>query len=246
MKTETVVAVIPAGGSGQRMGTATPKQFMPLGGIPLLVHSLQVFEHCASISQIILVVPKDDRERTLSDVVARHGIKKVSKVVAGGVTRQESVYHGLKETDPEAEIVVIHDAARPFVTVDLIERSIGTARNLGGAIVAVRMKETVKQVGPNGQILRTVDRAQLWLAQTPQTFRRELLIEGYRKAESDGFQATDDAAILERLGHKVAVVPGRWDNMKITTPEDFQMAEAILAGRRNASRAEMMERGVQA
>jgi 2-C-methyl-D-erythritol 4-phosphate cytidylyltransferase len=246
MKTGTVVAVIPAGGIGQRMGTATAKQFMPLGGIPLLVHSLQVFEHCASISQIILVVPNDDRERTLSDVVARHGITKVSKVVAGGATRQESVYHGLKETDPEAEIVVIHDAARPFVTVDLIERSIGTARNLGGAIVAVRMKETVKQVGPNGQILRTVDRAQLWLAQTPQTFRRELLIEGYRKAESDGFQATDDAAVMERLGHKIAVVPGRWDNMKITTPEDFQMAEAILAGRRNASRAEMMERGVQA
>ena len=228
------------------MGTATPKQFLPLGNVPLLLHSLQVFERCASISQVILVVPKNERERTLSDVVERYGIKKVVKVVAGGATRQESVYHGLKETDPETEIVVIHDAVRPFVTEDLIERSIGTARNLGGAIVAVRMKETVKQVGPDGQILRTVDRAQLWLAQTPQTFRRELLIEGYRKAESDGFQATDDAAVMERLGHKIAVVPGRWDNMKITTPEDFQIAEAILAGRRDASRGGMTERGLQA
>jgi 2-C-methyl-D-erythritol 4-phosphate cytidylyltransferase len=245
MKAGTVVAVIPAGGSGQRMGTATPKQFMPLGGVPLLLHSLQVFERCASISQVILVVPKDERERTLSEVVARHGIKKVLKIVAGGATRQESVYHGLKETDPETEIVVIHDAVRPFVTEDLIERSIETARDIGGAIVAVPMKETVKQVGPDGHILRTVDRSQLWLAQTPQTFRRALLIEGYRKAESDGFHATDEAAVMERLGHKIAVVPGGWDNIKITTPEDFQMAEAILAGRRNVSGGGMTERGLQ-
>ena len=246
MKTGTVVAVIPAGGSGQRMGTATPKQFMLLGGVPLLLHCLQVFERCESISQIILVVPKDERERTLAEVVERHGIKKVLKVVAGGATRQESVYHGLKETDPETEIVVIHDAVRPFVTEDLIERSIGTARDIGGAIVAVRMKETVKQVGPDGHILRTVDRSQLWLAQTPQTFRRALLIEGYRKAESDGFHATDEAVLLERLGHKIVVVPGRWDNIKITTPEDFQIAEAILAGRRDASLGGMTERGLQA
>ena len=246
MKTGTVVAVIPAGGSGQRMGTASPKQFMPLGGVPLLLHCLQVFERCESISQIILVVPKDERERTLAEVVERHGIKKVLKVVAGGVTRQESVYHGLKETDPETEIVVIHDAVRPFVTEDLIERSIGTARDFGGAIVAVRMKETVKQVGPDGHILRTVDRSQLWLAQTPQTFRRALLMEGYRKAESDGFHATDEAVLLERLGHKIVVVPGRWDNIKITTPEDFQIAEAILAGRRDASQGGMTERGLQA
>ena len=245
MKAGTVVAVIPAGGSGQRMGTATPKQFMPLGGVPLLLHSLQVFERCASISQVILVVPKDERERTLSEVVARHGIKKVLKIVAGGATRQESVYHGLKETDPETEIVVIHDAVRPFVTEELIERSIETARDIGGAIVAVPMKETVKQVGPDGHILRTVDRSQLWLAQTPQTFRRALLIEGYRKAESDGFHATDEAAVMERLGHKIVVVPGGWDNIKITTPEDFQMAEAILAGR-NTSRGEMTEQGLQA
>ena len=246
MKTGTVVAVIPAGGSGQRMGTATPKQFMLLGGVPLLLHCLQVFECCESISQIILVVPKDERERTLAEVVERHGIKKVLKIVAGGATRQESVYHGLKETDPETEIVVIHDAVRPFVTEDLIERSIGTARDFGGAIVAVRMKETVKQVGPDGHILRTVDRSQLWLAQTPQTFRRALLMEGYRKAESDGFHATDEALLMERLGHKIVVVPGRWDNIKITTPEDFQMAEAILAGRRNASQADATQRGLRA
>jgi len=228
------------------MEAAIPKQFLMLGDVPLLLHSLQVFERAGSISQIILVVPKDERERTLSEIIARYGLKKVAKVVAGGVTRQESVYHGLKETDPEAEVVVVHDAVRPFVTEDLIERSIEAAQTSGGAIVAVPMKETVKQVGPDGHILHTLDRAQLWLAQTPQTFRRALLMEGYRKAEYDGFHATDEAAVMERLGQKVAIVPGRWDNIKITTPEDFQMAEAILAGRRNAAQAGVAERGLRA
>jgi len=228
------------------MEAAIPKQFLMLGDVPLLLHSLQVFERAGSISQIILVVPKDERERTLSEIITRYGLKKVAKVVAGGETRQESVYHGLKETDPEAEVVVVHDAVRPFVTEDLIERSIEAAQTSGGAIVAVPMKETVKQVGPDGHILHTVDRAQLWLAQTPQTFHRALLMEGYRKAEYDGFHATDEAAVMERLGQKVAIVPGRWDNIKITTPEDFQMAEAILAGRRNAAQAGVAERGLRA
>ena len=228
------------------MDAAIPKQFLMLGDVPLLLHSLQVFERAGSISQIILVVPKDERERTLSEIIERYGIKKVVKIVAGGATRQESVYHGLQETDPEAEVVVVHDAVRPFVTEDLIERSIEAAQTSGGAIVAVPMKETVKQVGPDGHILHTVDRAQLWLAQTPQTFRRGLLLEGYRKAEYDGFHATDEAAVMERLGQKVAIVPGRWDNIKITTPEDFQMAEAILAGRRNAAQAGVAEGGLRA
>jgi 2-C-methyl-D-erythritol 4-phosphate cytidylyltransferase len=232
MKPGKVVAVIPAAGSGQRMGTAIPKQFLTLGDVPLLLYSLQAFERSASISEVILVVPKEERELTLSDIVERHGIKKVLKIVAGGATRQESVYHGLKETDPEAEIVVIHDAVRPFVTEDLIERSIEAARKGAGAIVAVPMKETVKEVEPDGHILRTLDRSRLWLAQTPQTFRRALLQEAYRKAECDRFHATDDAAVMEHVGEKIVIVPGRWDNIKITTAEDLQMAEAILAGRR--------------
>jgi 2-C-methyl-D-erythritol 4-phosphate cytidylyltransferase len=246
MKIQRVAAVIPAAGTGRRMEAAIPKQFLMLGDVPLLLHSLQVFERAACISQVILVVPKDERERTLSEIIARYGIKKIVKVVAGGATRQESVYHGLQETDPEAEVVVVHDAVRPFVTEDLIERSIAAAQKSGGAIVAVSMKETVKQVGEDGHILHTVDRAQLWLAQTPQTFRRALLMEGYRKAEYDGFHATDEAAVMERLGHKVAIVPGRWDNIKITTPEDFQMAEAILAGRRSAPQAGVAERELRA
>jgi 2-C-methyl-D-erythritol 4-phosphate cytidylyltransferase len=232
MKTGKVVAVIPAGGRGQRMGGRTPKQFLTLADAPLLLYCLQVFERAASVSQIILVVPEDERSRTLSDVVERYGLKKVLKVVAGGATRQESVHHGLKESDPEAEIIVVHDAVRPFVTEDLIDRSIEVARKIGGAIVAVPMKETVKEVSTEGEILRTLDRTHLWLAQTPQTFRRAVLVEAYRKAESEQFHATDDAAVVERLGQKVGIVPGRWDNIKITTPEDMNLAEAILASRR--------------
>jgi 2-C-methyl-D-erythritol 4-phosphate cytidylyltransferase len=226
-----VVAVIPAGGSGQRMGSSTPKQFLTLGHSPLLLHCLLVFERAASISEVILVVPTDERSRTLSEVVERYGIRKVLKVVAGGATRQESVYHGLKETDPEAEIVVVHDAVRPFVTEELIDRSIEMTRKSGAAIVAVPMKDTVKQVDADGHLTKTLDRSNLWLAQTPQVFRRALLLEAYRKAECDQFHATDDAALVERIGHKVAIVPGRWDNIKITTPEDMAMAEAILAAR---------------
>jgi 2-C-methyl-D-erythritol 4-phosphate cytidylyltransferase len=210
------------------MGTATPKQFLALGDVPLLLHCLRVFERAPSVSQVIVVVPENERERTLVDIIRRYGIKKVLKVVAGGATRQESVYEGLKASDPEAEIVVVHDGVRPFVTEDLIERSIAAARHMGGAIVGVPMKETVKQVGSDGHILRTIDRSPLWLAQTPQAFRRALLMEVYQKANSERFDATDEAGIMERFGHKVAIIPGRWDNIKITTPEDLQMAEAIL------------------
>jgi len=210
------------------MGTATPKQFLTIGDVPLILHCLLVFERAPSVSQVILVVPENERERTLADVIKRYDIKKVLRVVAGGVTRQESVYEGLKASDPEADIVVVHDGVRPFVTEDLIERSIAEARHTGGAIVAVPMKETVKQVGADGHILCTIDRSSLWLAQTPQAFRRALLLEAYERAKSERFDATDEAGVMERFGHKVAIIPGRWDNIKITTPEDLQMAEAIL------------------
>ncbi len=226
-----VVAVIPAGGTGTRMGAETPKQFLPLGGVPLLLHSLWAFDQAPSVDAVILVVPAQEQGRVLIDIVERYGVKKVQKVVAGGETRQQSVHNGLKETDPGVEIVVVHDAVRPFVTEDLIERSIEAARKGGGAIVAVPMKDTPKQAGPDRQIQRTLDRSELWLAQTPQAFRRALLLEAYEKAAIERLQATDDAALVERLGHKVGIVPGTWENIKITAPEDLVIAEAILASR---------------
>jgi 2-C-methyl-D-erythritol 4-phosphate cytidylyltransferase len=183
------------------------------------------------VAEVILVVPKEDRARALAEVIERYGVKKVLKVVAGGATRQESVSNGLQEAGADVEIVVIHDSVRPFVTEDLIERSIEMARKVGGAVVAIPMKDTPKQVGPDGLILRTLDRTGLWHAQTPQTFRRAILLEAYRVALADHIHATDDAALVERLGQPVGIVPGSWENIKITTPEDMMIAEAILAAR---------------
>ncbi len=231
-KTGKVVAVVPAGGTGKRMGAGTPKQFLMLDGVPMMLHSLRALERAPGVAEVVLVVPKQERDRALTEVVERYGLKKVLKVVPGGATRQESVHHGLNEVDADVEIVVVHDAVRPFVTVDLIERSIEAARKYGGAIAAVPMKDTPKQAGPDGLIQRTLDRAGLWLAQTPQTFRRAVVVEAYRKAEIEHVRATDDAALVERLGHKVGIVQGGWENIKITTPEDMIVAEAILATRK--------------
>lgn len=231
-KTARVVAVVPAGGLGKRMGAGTPKQFLMLDGVPMMLHSLRVLDRAPSVTEVVLVVPKEEQARVLTEVVDRYGLKKVLKVVPGGATRQESVHHGLNEVGDDVEIVVVHDAVRPFVTVDLIERSIETARKHGGAIVAVPMKDTPKQAGPDGLIHKTLARAGLWLAQTPQTFRRALVVEAYRKAGVEHVHATDDAALAERLGHPVAIVEGSWENIKITTPEDMILAEAILAARK--------------
>ena len=231
-KTGRIVAVVPAGGLGRRMGAGTPKQFLMLDGVPMMLHSLRVLDRAPSVTEVVLVVPKEEQARVLTEVVDRYGLKKVLKVVPGGATRQESVHHGLNEVDDDVEIVVVHDAVRPFVTEDLIERSIEAARKHGGAIAAVPMKDTPKQTGTDGLIHKTLDRAGLWLAQTPQTFRRALVVEAYRKAGVEHVHATDDAALVERLGHKVAIVEGSWENIKITTPEDMILAEAILAARK--------------
>jgi 2-C-methyl-D-erythritol 4-phosphate cytidylyltransferase len=231
-KTDRIAAVVPAGGTGKRMGAGTPKQFLMLGGVPLMLHSLRALERAPSVTEVVLVVPKQERARALTEVVERYGLKKVLKVVPGGATRQESVHHGLNEVDEDVEIVVVHDAVRPFVTEDLIERSIEAARKHVGAIVAVPMKDTPKQVGADRLIQRTLDRTELWLAQTPQTFRRALIMEAYRKAEIEHIHATDDAALVERLGHKVGIVEGSWENIKVTTPGDMIVAEAILAARK--------------
>src|SRR3989449_8993473 len=194
------------------MGAETPKQFLPLGGVPLLLHSLWAFDQAPSVDAVILVVPAKQERRVLIDIVERYAVKKVQKVGAGGETRQQSVHNGLKETDPDVEIVVVHDAVRPFVTEDLIERSIEAARKGGGAIVAVPMKDTTKQAGPDRQIQRTLDRNDLWLAQTPQAFRRAPLLEAYEKAALEHLPSTGDARLGARCGPHVGIVPRILDN----------------------------------
>ncbi len=226
-----VVALVPAAGRGTRIGGPTAKQFIALGGQPLLVHALRVLQASAPVSEVILAVPDAEREYCLREVVERHGFSKVTTIVPGGAQRQDSVRHALVAVEDEAEIILIHDAVRPFLTVDMIERVVRRAGEVGAAIVGVPMRDTVKEVGPDWLIKQTKDRRHLWLAQTPQAFRAGLLSEVHRKAHLEGVHATDDAQLLEHFGHPVAVVEGSMENIKITRPEDLIIGEAILAAR---------------
>jgi 2-C-methyl-D-erythritol 4-phosphate cytidylyltransferase len=213
------------------MGGSLRKQFRPLGGLPLLVHSLRVFESSPVIEKVVLAVPEADLGYCRTHIVESHGFKKVTQIVAGGQERQDSVRRALAAADERIGLVVIHDAVRPFVTEVMIRQVVEAARDTGAAIVALPMRDTVKQVGSDRLIERTIDRKPLWLAQTPQAFRRDWLIEAHRQAEAEGLAATDDAYLVEWMGHSVRVVEGSGENIKVTRPEDLVIGEAILASR---------------
>ncbi|MBP0124310.1 MAG: 2-C-methyl-D-erythritol 4-phosphate cytidylyltransferase [Nitrospira sp.] len=232
-----VIALVPAAGRGLRMGGSIPKQFLALGGEPLIIQSLLALQAATVVDQIILAVPPADIDYCQREIVAKHRFTKVTKVVAGGAERQDSVRQALAEVPSDTEIVLVHDAVRPFLTQGMIVEVVAAARKSGAAIVAIPMRDTVKQVGPDGMIERTVDRALLWLAQTPQAFRRDWIEEAHRKAQAEGVRATDDAFLVERLGHAVAVVEGSGENIKVTRPEDLAIGEAILASRKASRQA---------
>jgi 2-C-methyl-D-erythritol 4-phosphate cytidylyltransferase len=215
------------------MGGSVPKQFLALGGEPLVVHSLRVLQHSPVIHEIILAVPEADLDYCLNDLAVRYGFSKITRVVAGGKERQDSVRHALEHVPVETDIVVVHDAVRPFLTLDMVAHVVEAARRVGGAIVALPMRDTVKQVGSHHHIERTVDRGLLWLAQTPQAFRRDRLLDAHRKAHAEGVRATDDAFLFEWAGHPVVVVEGSGENIKVTRPEDMVIGEAILASRQS-------------
>jgi 2-C-methyl-D-erythritol 4-phosphate cytidylyltransferase len=158
----------------------------------------------------------------------------VAGVIPGGKERQDSVRAGIEALDGDAEIVIIHDAVRPFITSALIENCVRAAAAEGAATVGVPVKDTVKEVGPDGRILRTCDRSLLWFTQTPQVFRRDIIENAHRAAVRDGFRGTDDTSLVERLGIAVRMIRGDYGNIKITTPEDLILAEALLAGRRES------------
>lgn len=227
-----MVALVPAAGRGLRMGGSVPKQFLSIGGEPLIVQSLRVLQAASAIDQIVLAVPSADIEYCEREIVARHRFTKVTRVVAGGAERQDSVRCALAQIPSDTEIVLIHDAVRPFVTQRMVEEVVAAARKEGAAIIALPMRDTVKQVRKDGMIERTVDRNPLWLAQTPQAFRRDWIETAHRKGQIEGVQATDDSFLVEWLGHSVAVVEGSGENIKVTRPEDMVIGEAILAARK--------------
>ena len=202
------------------------KVFVPLAGVPLIARTLRAFQACPAVSRLVLVLALENLERGRS-LAAEGGFGKVSAVCAGGPRRQDSVRLGL-EALGECDWVAVHDGARPLVTQALIERALEAARETGAAVPALPIVDTVKETGASRSIVRTVDRGRLFAVQTPQVFRYDLLLRAHREIERD---VTDDAAMLEALGLPVRVFPGERRNIKITTPEDLELAEAILSTR---------------
>ena len=222
-----IAALIPAAGRGKRMAEKTPKAFLPLGGVPLLARTLLQFEDSSIVEEIVVLAPPGDGVGLAEEMTARLGIRKVFRILAGGPERQDSVYHGLKALESRADLVLIHDGARPFVTPELIERVAAEARLTKAVVAAVPVRDTIKEIGDDRAVLRTLNRGSLWEIQTPQGFHYSLIVEAYEKAFRDGFYGTDDAALVERLGVRVKVVPGSRFNLKITTPEDLVLGEAL-------------------
>jgi 2-C-methyl-D-erythritol 4-phosphate cytidylyltransferase len=222
------IAVIVAAGSGSRFGSATPKQFVEILGKPLLVHTVERFESCPLIDEIVLVLPAAEVEN-FRKTAEKFNLKKVVKIAAGGKTRAESVFNGLNSIDKNAaEIVAVHDGARPLVSPEEITRTIEKAREIGAACLVADVTDTIKEVS-NGKIIGTIERAKLRRALTPQAFRYEILQKAFAENDlNDAAAATDECFLVEKLGFEIAAVEGNARNIKITAPEDFLLAETLL------------------
>lgn len=228
-----ISAIIVAAGKGKRMGEGYNKQYILLVGKPIVAHTIEVFENVGSIDEIVLVVGKGEIDLARKDIIHKYNFKKVVKIIEGGTERQDSVYNGLKAIDVNCNIVLIHDGARPFITGNIIEKSIKAAKDAGACVVAVRVKDTIKVVNKNMEVDYTPDRDILWAVQTPQAFEHKLLLEAYKKLRADNIKVTDDAMLVEKLGHIVKIIEGSYENIKITTPEDLILGEGILKKREN-------------
>jgi 2-C-methyl-D-erythritol 4-phosphate cytidylyltransferase len=234
-----IAAIVPAAGLGTRMGGDQLKQFLDLDGVPLIIFTLRRLAACAAITEFLIATRGEDIA-ALQEQVTRAGLGRPARVVQGGATRQQSVGNALAQADPATEIVVVHDAVRPFVTPAHVERVISEARSRGAAILGIPAIDTVKEVKraslPEDVALisATIPRERIVLAQTPQVFRYALLREAFKKAEEDDFTGSDEAAIVERFGHEVFVVLGSERNFKITRPADMDLARFYLEQERRA------------
>ncbi|WP_245983543.1 2-C-methyl-D-erythritol 4-phosphate cytidylyltransferase [Ammoniphilus oxalaticus] len=219
--------IIAAAGQGTRMGASDKKQFISIQGKPVLFRSAQLFTQIPQIKEIVVVTNEEDIVRTeqmLADIAPL-------RVIAGGAERQQSVWYGLKVLK-NVEFVLIHDAARPFPSRKLIEKIMASAREEGGAVPAVPVKDTIKIVNGEGVVESTPPRQSLWAAQTPQAFRLSTILTAHQQAQDKGFVGTDDSMLMEWQGHRVVLVEGEYTNIKLTTPEDLKLGETILEQRR--------------
>lgn len=218
--------VIPAAGQGKRMNAGKNKQFIELEQVPIIIHTLKVFEEHSMCSGIILAINEQERGdfQKLQD---DYQITKIKYMVSGGFERQFSVFNGLQAVE-NGELVLVHDGARPFISHKSIEDLLHKAKVTGAATLAVPVKDTIKRV-ENGLVIETVERSSLWSIQTPQAFHRSLVTDAHQQAKNENYLGTDDASLVERTGKPVSIVLGDYTNIKITTPEDLLIAKAILA-----------------
>jgi 2-C-methyl-D-erythritol 4-phosphate cytidylyltransferase len=228
MKSIQTSAIIPAAGLGRRMNSLVSKQYLLLKGKPILAHTLDAFEKCSLISEIVLVINKDELDVCREQVLGINDYPKV-RVVAGGKTRQESVYAGLNAVNPQAGIVMIHDGARPLISQTVIKKSIEETILYGATVVGVAAKNTIKVIDEAGFVKYTPDRNFLVEIQTPQTFLHGLIRDAHERAIVTGIEGTDDSFLVEQLDVPVKIVNGDYQNIKITTPEDLIIAESIMA-----------------
>lgn len=236
MREGRIVAIIPAAGVGKRFGEEKNKPFCHFLGKPLIIWTLEALHEVEEISEIIPVLKQDYLEHG-SDLIEKYSIKKVKRIVPGGKERQDSIHNALNILNDSPSVILIHDGARPLVQGDLIKRAIYELKDFDGVITGLPVMDTIKEV--RGQITegrsdivveKTLNRSQIWAVQTPQVFYFNKIMEAYEKAMSEGFYATDDSALIERYGGIVKIIMGSYRNIKITTPEDLLIAEAMVKG----------------
>ena len=223
-----IAAIVPAAGRGSRMDHRLPKQYLPLGGTPIIARTLMALESFPAIDEILVVVRGEEKEYFHREIVRKYNLSRVSRIIAGGERRQDSVYNGLESTGEDTAFVAIHDGVRPFITEDIFMETIAQATLHKAAVVAVPVSDTIKVAKRHGFTGTTLPRDRLWAVQTPQVFERGLILEAHRRARKENFMGTDDASLVERMGCPVKVVEGAPENIKITTPGDLIIAEAIL------------------
>lgn len=226
-----ISAIVLAGGAGKRMNSDVSKQYMELAGKPVLHHSIAAFDSHDEIGEIVVVIRKGEEELFEREIFSKQQFRKNIKIVRGGDERSDSVRNGISILDSKSEMVLVHDGARPFLDKSIIDHNISGCRTYGACVTAVPSKDTVKIVSSSGEIVETPDRNTVFLAQTPQTFKTEIVAEALKSVQEEGLAVTDDSMAVESLGVKVQIVEGSYENIKLTTPEDMAVGEIIARKR---------------
>lgn len=226
-----VSVIVAAAGMSNRMGSKINKQFIAIDNKPILAHTIEKFEKCKYIDEIIVVCKEEEVEYCRKEIVKKYRLKKVTNIVRGGKERQDSVYNGIMALNEKADIVLTHDGARPFVKIESIEDGIKGVIEHGACVIGVPVKDTIKVIDGSREVHHTPKRDLLWAAQTPQCFWTHLLKRGYEMAADENIVGTDDSSLVEKMGHPIKMIMGSYDNIKITTPEDLIIADSFFRDR---------------